>query len=304
MMWALITAKWLKRQISRSVRFTVSIIEFTILLLFSIGTLPVRGPSRRVVPGGRQMIIICPSPVMETFHLETASRSSYFVGTLNSGVLSESYAKIKPEAYWLIDPLFFQERPRPEVERILEQIRLLTTWELLIYVPWQYRASRAVKTLSRHPTIRIKSMFYAPSHFCSGRLRLLGLRLNLLTPVFQNVLIAALYEGLLSGFRTIHLVGAHHTWLRDVRVDDENRVFHTIRHTGQPVENVLLLDEGGCPKPYSLYVSQIAKMLLQYQVLRELADEIGAVIYNVTSDSFIEAFCRRPKIAGAHFNYH
>jgi hypothetical protein len=128
-------------------------------------------------------------------------------------------------------------------------------------------------------------------------LRHLGFRIGVLSPVYQNVLITAAFHGLKAGHSRVLLWGAHHTWLKDVEVDERNRVLHALRHTETEHERQPLLNSDGTPRLYHVYLRQLSTVFEQYHLLRDFAQHIGAEIINATGESYIDAFDRIEGIA-------
>ena len=97
-----------------------------------------------------------------------------------------------------------------------------------------------------------------------------------------------------SGFRTIYVAGADHSWMKTLSVDENNNVVSIQPHfyKDSEKENTRVSTEyAGYPLykiVYSFYVAFKA-----YFDLRDYAGSIGATIYNITPGSFIDAFPRK-----------
>ena len=109
----------------------------------------------------------------------------------------------------------------------------------------------------------------------------------------RNVLIASIMVALREGYRRIDLVGADHTWSRDIWVDDRNRVISVQKHfyedNAKEFERVAQEYAG-----YHLHdiLNSLTIAFRSYHQIAAYAASIGADIRNCTPGSFIDAFPR------------
>ena len=109
----------------------------------------------------------------------------------------------------------------------------------------------------------------------------------------RNVLIASIMVALREGYRDIAVVGADHTWSRDLWVDDRNRVISVQKHfykdNEKEFERVAQEYAG-----YHLHdiLNSLTIAFRSYHQIADYADKIGARIVNCTPGSFIDAFPR------------
>lgn len=248
----------------------------------------------------KDSLIICPSPLLNKQRINLDHRDSYVISYVNSACLSSTYPVLKPERFFLIDPLFFHSLAyfegssavSKEIERTYSRLIDSTDWPMTIFVPWHYRNSPALQRLTANRNITISGIPILNAHSRNKWLKRLALRMGILNPVYRNVLIAAIFYSLKAEHRRTIIWGAHHSWLTEVEVDDRNQVLHSVRHTEDQRVGELLLNSDGSPRPYHDYLQQLATVFEQYHVLRDFAHAGGQDILNVTSGSFIDAFAR------------
>ena len=119
-------------------------------------------------------------------------------------------------------------------------------------------------------------------------------RAGLGMPRPRNVLIPSLMLAIASGFKSIYVAGADHSWMQTLSVDDENRVISIQPHFYKEAETERKrIDTEYMRYPlhqivYSFYVAFKA-----YHTIREYADSAQARIWNITPKSFIDAFPRK-----------
>lgn len=251
----------------------------------------------------KESLIICPSPMLNQHAVNLAARGRYTISFVNSASLSPAFLTLRPERFFLIDPAFYRdltegrrlETTKAEIEQTLALIANATDWPMTVVVPWHYQNSPAARRLRSNPNIAIFGLPVFDARSRSRTLKKWGLGVGILNPVYRNVLIAAVFYSLKAGHKRTILWGAHHTWLKDVEVDNKNRVLHSIRHTEGQQVGIPLLDMDGAPRPYHDYLHQLAIVFEQYHVLQAYAAAHGQEILNATADSFIDAF---PRIDG------
>lgn len=273
--------------------------ELVLGMLFSI-------MSSRLVPRvpteerARESLIVCPSPLLDHQMVNSALRGNFVISFVNSACLSPSFQSLKPERMFLIDPVFFQDRPADAggevlyygVERTLARIADATDWPMELFIPWHYRNSTNAKRLQANPNIDVVGL---PVFNARGRnkfFKKLGLRLGILNPVYQNVLIAAIFYSLKAGHARTLIWGGHHTWLAEVAVDGHNRVLHSVRHSDEQHVGIPLVDMDGSPRLYHTYLQQLGTVFEQYHVIQDYTRGTDQVVLNATEYSFIDAFER------------
>ena len=109
----------------------------------------------------------------------------------------------------------------------------------------------------------------------------------------RNVLIPSIMIGLWLGYTEIRLLGADHSWLKTISVDDNNRVVSIQPHFYKE-------DSREQQRIRTAYLSLPLHQVLEsfhiafrsYHRIRSFADRQGVHILNCTPDSFIDAFDR------------
>ncbi len=123
--------------------------------------------------------------------------------------------------------------------------------------------------------------------FTSFSHRIYRWRLGMPSP--RNVLVAASMIGLQLPFSTIYLAGADHSWLKEIWVDDTNTVREDREYfyDKEGVEQVI--------SPHFLHelLNSMAITYHSYHLVEKYAKQIGRKIYNITPNSFIDAFERK-----------
>ncbi len=212
---------------------------------------------------------------------------------VNFAANADSYFELKPNLYVLADPHFFKKESNgksadPNVERLWDNIAA-TNWDMTLYLPCKAEIPESILA-NKHITIKRYNL--TPGEGLAGPVHWLY-RKGLAMPRPRNVLIASIMIALREGYRDIRIVGADHTWSRDLWVDDQNRVISVQKHfykdNDKEFERVAQEYAG-----YHLHdiMNSLTIAFRSYHQIKAYADTIGAKITNCTPGSFIDAFPR------------
>lgn len=239
--------------------------------------------------GGR-LIVMGNGPSLNdtiSHHLDTLIENDTMA--VNFAALSDAFFKIKPKWYVLADPLFFSNSESANMQRLRESLKCVT-WPMTLLVPHGSDTSH----LTDNGNILIMTFN------CNGIegfsfFRNFAYRRRLGMPRPRNVLIPAIMCGLWLGYDTIDIVGADHSWMQSIGVDDQNRIISVQPHfyqddkSEQTRVNTEYADYHLHQIVHSFYVA-----FKSYHDIAAYANHIGSKIYNCTPVSFIDAFPRRP----------
>ena len=128
-----------------------------------------------------------------------------------------------------------------------------------------------------------------PDAFCHA-----AFRRGLGMPRPRNVLIPAIMIAIKAGFKTIHLTGADHSWLRTIGVNDNNEV-ESIQPHFYADDKRELRRSAAEYRGYRLHdiLQSFTVAFRSYHEIARFAAKEGVKIYNSTPGSFIDAFERR-----------
>ncbi len=212
---------------------------------------------------------------------------------VNFAANADSYFDLKPNIYVLADPHFFRvessgKSSDPNVVRLWDNLAA-TDWKMTLYVPCKAKIPDSVMANS---DIAVRRYNLTPGEGLAAPVHWLYKK-GLAMPRPRNVLIASIMIALREGYRDIYIVGADHTWSRDLWVDDKNRVISVQKHfykdNDKEFERVAQEYAG-----YHLHdiMNSLTIAFRSYHQIKAFADKIGAKITNCTPGSFIDAFPR------------
>ena len=211
---------------------------------------------------------------------------------------TELYEKVRPEFYVLADPWFWlgssSPEQRPRHENFLKLLHEKTTWPMTIYMP-TYAKAEAAEMMNRLRSEWISVRFFNAAIFdsTSDAVNHWVYRNLWAMPRCQNVLIGGLYLMVMSGYQNVYVLGADHSWLKDVQVKDDNTVMVGLSHfydesALRPIRNL------GVGRAWDIgYILHIFSIVFkQYEILEKFAKHMGVKIINASSYSWIDAFER------------
>lgn len=208
---------------------------------------------------------------------------------VNFAANAAEFDALRPSLYVLADPHFFNGiATDPNVGRLWSNIASVA-WKMTLYVPCK---AKIPESIEKNANIELKRYNLTPGEGLRGPVYWLY-RHGLAMPRPRNVLIASIMVALREGYRDIRIVGADHTWSRDLWVDDRNRVISVQKHFYKDNEKEF---ERVAQEYAGYHLHHILQSLTiafrSYHQIADYAASIGARIINCTPGSFIDAFPR------------
>ncbi len=200
------------------------------------------------------------------------------------------FQELRPEFYVLADPHFFRNPDDANVARLMDSLSA-AEWPMTLFVPAAAKvperlAAAANVVLRRYNCVGVEGF---------GWLERAAFRARRGMPRPRNVLIPSIMLGLWMGFRRIYLLGADHSWLGSLAVDDENRVATVQPHFYKDDEKELSrIKAEYIRKPLHEVLRGFYLAFKSYHAIVPYARSLGAKVYNATPGSFIDAFERAP----------
>ncbi len=209
---------------------------------------------------------------------------------VNFAANAEEFYSFRPRYYVMADPVFFASEPHENVVKLWNNLCNRVDWTMTIFVPTKMKKSVNVSsnpflTVEYFNPVGVEGFDWLENMvYSSGR----GM------PRPRNVLIASLMVALKIGYKQIFVTGADHSWTRTLEVSEQNEVISIQPHfykdndaehsrVASVYKNIRLHEI-----MYSFYVA-----FYSYFGVERFARHYGAVIYNATPNSFIDAFERK-----------
>lgn len=211
---------------------------------------------------------------------------------VNFAANAPQFADLKPEYYILVDPFFFSGGTADNLTKLWQNLSAVT-WNMTLIVPHNYasavpvamsdKANITVKTIN---CVGVEGFEWFENMAYSSRLAM---------PRPRNVLIPSIMAALWLGYKDIYIVGADHSWMQSIWVDDDNRVVsvqpHFYKDDSKEQKRVNSEYEG-----YRLHqiINSFYVAFRSYHRIQRYAASHSINIYNSTPGSYIDAFVRQP----------
>lgn len=253
-----------------------------------------RRPSPAGKPHGERLIVMGNGPSLrDTMHEYGDLLKHSATLAVNFAANTSEFSEIRPAIYVVADPHFFNveadgKSKDANVVRLWENM-MEVAWPMTLYVPVNVKIPVSIEK-NKHISVRKFNM--TPGEGLKSFTHWLY-RKGLAMPRPRNVLIASLMVALREGYRDIAIVGADHTWSRDLKVDEANHVVSVQKHfyEDSKKEEERVYQEY---KGYHLHdiLDSLRIAFRSYHQIAAYASRIGACIVNCTPGSFIDAFPR------------
>jgi hypothetical protein len=212
--------------------------------------------------------------------------------------VSDLYTELKPE-YLMLAPIEFYRTHVDELYKIqrkelFDAIREKTTWPLHIFMPVEARKfSEWKEAIASNTNLRIHYFNNTPVEgfrwfrhlfFSSGS----GM------PRPHNVIGPSLMMAIRAGYKEIFLLGADHSWLPEISVDEENNVLvrHQHFYDREQMKGIVMPKAGLGKRPLHDVLYKFLHTFQTYHLIGKYSNSKGCRIVNATPGSFIDAFVK------------
>lgn len=212
---------------------------------------------------------------------------------VNHFAIASEFVELQPDNYVILDPNFFRGNIDPNVPKTLKSLIENTTWPMNLFLPQLAKGADFVKGIEEGNK-KINICFY---NYTIGRgfenFIFFLFRNNLSMPLCQNVLGAALFLSLNMKFKTVYLVGADHSWIEGISIDDNNSLNYKIPHFYKEEKNTFSRDQKTNKHLIADFFEACVKTFNSYYLLERYSKYCNSKIYNISEKSYIDAFERK-----------
>lgn len=250
----------------------------------------------------RELIILGNGPGLK---IVLEEKQEFFINNellcVNYFAESQWYEKLKPRFYVIIDRILYSDNYDIEIKEknlaFFNRIAENTSREMMLFIPHEAKTFPDWQnTLKKNKNIKIIYINLTPAEgFNCFKNYVFNRNLGMLRP--HNVLIPSVYIALKLNIKKILLFGTEHSWLKDIYVDENNRVMIRDKHFYEDKEKhrefFYNTKKGKRKVKYheALYTFMVA--FRGYYKLKKYAEHKKAEIINCTPGSFIDAFEKR-----------
>lgn len=264
----------------------------TLASMAKIVLLSKRATVRKTAKPSDEIVILGNGPSLN----ETVAAGKSFLATrkklaVNFAANAPLFFDLRPEYYVLADPHFFLSEAE-NVVRLWDTFLRKVDWDMTLFVPAKEKSDR-IGSLKANGHVRMERYNTTPVEGFPA-FRHAAYRAGWGMPRPRNVLIPSIMLALETGFKTIYVAGADHSWMKTLSVDGNNRVVsiqpHFYKETDKEKARV---DAEYMNYPLHQIVYSFYVAFKSYHTIRHYAERIGATIWNITPGSFIDAFPRK-----------
>lgn len=205
---------------------------------------------------------------------------------VNFAANSPEFFQIKPRYYTLADPLFFEDSDAENMIALYDNLNKVD-WQMTLIIP--VKAPAKVKnpniTVERFNMVGVDGARWLKHILFDSRMAM---------PRPRNVLIPSIMAAIWLGYKEIYLVGADHSWMKSISVDNDNHVVSIQTHFYKDSNKELgrKRDLFANVKLHEVAHSYYTAFKAYHTILDYITPK-GIKIYNATPESFIDAFERR-----------
>jgi hypothetical protein len=219
---------------------------------------------------------------------------------VNNFACTEQYETLKPEYYILQAPQFFQEDDKlssfyiEQRQTLFNHIKEKTNWDLFVVIPIKAKKSSAFNALlasNKH----LKPLYFNDTAIEGFTfIKRFSFTKSLGMPRPHNVLIPSLINAINIGFTEIYIVGADHSWLGEISVNENNEALVHQKHFYDETSSKPEKMQDYIHRPRRLHeiLNKFYLTFLGYWEIKEYAANKGVKIINASESSMIDAFER------------
>lgn len=242
-----------------------------------------------------QINILGNGPSLHSVRLEEIAGD---IMAVNNFAVSEKFESFKPgfyilnaPEYWIsdVDDEYFLMR-----RNLIESLASKLTWDMILFLPNNARKTEFSKELLLIKSLRIQYYNTTPVEgIGSMTFPLFSAKLGMPRP--HNVLIPAIMTSIWTGYKTIILYGADHSWMKEVIVDQNNNVFLTQKHfyDNQSAKPEVMKKLGKGQRRLHEILEKFYLAFKAYHVIKSYTNRKNVSVLNCTADSYIDAFIRK-----------
>lgn len=239
----------------------------------------------------RPLIILGNGPSLrDTINNDLDKLKAHDTMAVNFAAAAPEFFDIRPRYYIIVDPFFFSDEEHDKLSAMYKAMAAVD-WHMTLIIPVG-REDRLPKDVRYNAYIDIVTInAIGVEGFMLFRSFAYGKRLAMPRP--RNVLIPAIMSGIWLGYKDIYIVGADHSWMSTISVDDHNRVIsvqpHFYKDSANEQTRVNTEYQG-----YKLHdiIHSFYTAFKSYHDIRDYATRRHIAITNSTPGSFIDAFPR------------
>jgi len=284
--------------------FQIFIESFVATLLSILKVLLFFKPVRNnfTAPIKSKCIILGNGPSLDnSIHEYEDELHNYELICVNMFPVTKLYIKLKPKYLVIVAPELWMEdvneEEKKKSELLFNAIVNFTTWKLNLIVPVLAKKSSWMNLLRENKFININFINTVPIEgFKWFKHAMFKRYVGMPRP--HNVLIPSILLAINLDFREVYLLGADHSWLPEIKVDNSNNVLMGQKHfyDYEPAHAKPMTIRGKGKRNMHELLHKFVHTFHAYFILEKFAKNNNTRIFNATPVSYIDAFERKKLI--------
>lgn len=230
-----------------------------------------------------------------------ATLQGFDLMAVNAAACSEQFSALQPKLYILNAVTYFQNDSElspfyiQAKNDLFEALKEKTRWNMTLLVPFRAKKSIDFQMLiTSNRNLNVSYFNQTPVeglNFWSHRWYNLGWGM----PRPHNVLIPGIMVGIRLGYKTIGIVGADHSWLADLSVNEKNEALlrHVHYYATDGTQPMKVEDRIDRPRKLHEIIHKFYLSFKGYWQIKTYAKAKHVSIINASSTSMIDAFDRK-----------
>ena len=278
--------------------------ESTLLLGLSLGKILLQSPLSHALPMDKRKkdacVILANGPSLKSGMAAFGDRlSAYDVFGVNLYPSTDFFEQLPPHFLVVAAPEFFipnvLESYKAMAEAFFNDLLHRTTQPIHLFFPKLAAAYPAwQQKLDGNPLLSWSFYNSTPVEGFSALVEwAIASRRGMPRP--HNVLIPTLVLALQMGYKQIYLMGADHSWLKDLWVNEDNRVMLKQKHfyDEDTAKAAPMYKLGRTERNLHEVLEKFQLSFKAYHLLQAYAEKRGVSIINLSPNSYIDAFERK-----------
>lgn len=253
----------------------------------------------------KELLILGNGPsLLADLKRKVVSLTKYDLLAVNHFAESNQYEEFRPNLYCIGAPELFVDSTgemQKKGIKLFECLANKTQWDITLYIVCTANKVNYWRDIiAGNPHIKVKFFNNAPLEGFNF-VKFFLWRYNFGLPRPHNVLIPSIIIAVNQNYKVINIFGADHSWLSEIYVTDDNITLLNQKHfydykNSKPETMRKGVDESVARKLHEI----LHKFYLAFKGYHEIVaftESQGVQVYNLTTDSFIDAFKRKKELS-------
>ena len=217
----------------------------------------------------------------------------YKILCVNYFLNSHLFPKLKPDLYCLTDKVFFKKTNDKIIQKKKNNLKrelIKINYSMILLIPWNYRFSNFINFIQLNKNIKIKYIPNIPILDGIKPFSQFLINNNFANPLYENVMIAAIYSSIRYKFKNIFLFGVEHDWIKSLIVNNNNELFCGKKFFYESENNKILRDSFGNDIKLADIIYDFHHIIKSYHLLNKMALYNNIKIINCCENSMIDGF--------------